>query len=89
MEPEYLSIFSNQGDTTVRVRFDGSPASIREQRINPNELNKLVDEKEGHFLSHMYFDEHLMCIEKIEISIQKNLVTLHVRNVSPDENHAE
>jgi hypothetical protein len=79
MEPEYLTFFSNTGSITVRVRFKDTNASIREQRMHPDEIQKLINGSHGGFISRMYFDEHLMELEKIEISILENRVVLHAR----------
>lgn len=79
MEPEYLMFFSNTGSITVRVRFKNFNGSISEQRMHPNELQKLINDNHDGFISHMYFDDHLMELEKIEISILENRVVLHAR----------
>lgn len=79
MEPEYLTLFSNIGSIVVRVRFKNSDGSISERRMHPTEIQKLIHENQGFFLSRIYFDERLMELEKIEISVPDNRVVLHAR----------
>ena len=78
MEPEYLSLFSDTGNITVEVRFRSFDGSIREKRMQPTEIGKLVQPDQDGFVSHIYFDEHRMKLERIEILVDQRRMVLHV-----------
>ena len=84
MEPEYLALFSNTGSMTVEVRFNSFDGSIREQLMQPGEIEKMIHPDQSGFLSHMYFDEHRMKLDRIEILVDERRVVLHA---SPQSNY--
>ena len=79
MEPEYLALFSNSGNLVIKVLFKDSDSSIREQRLNANEIQKLVSPDGKLFVPKMRFDDHLADIEKVDIFVSENRIVLHAR----------
>lgn len=73
--PEYLLLFSNSGDITVKVVFKDYKGQVAEQSMSPDEVNKLTT-KDG-FLKSMTFDEWPFKILKYEINPICNELTIH------------
>ena len=84
---EYLLTFSNSGPITVCVKFEKSPASVADRRMQPQEINLLIDPYTGDFLTAMTFDEHLFELTRIYLSLTKKTLTIHAR--SPKEETAQ
>ena len=80
---EYLLTFSDSGPIKVRVKFEKSPTSIAGRRMQPQEINLLIDPETGDFLTAMTFDEHLFELTRIDLSLTKKTLTIHAR--SPEE----
>ena len=77
MEPEYLSLFSNTGTVAIEVRFKNFDGSVRTQMMHPSEISKLIRTDQNGFVARMFFDEHPMNLDKIEIIVKENRIVLH------------
>ena len=77
MEPEYLSLFSNTGKVTIEVCFKNFDGSVRAQIMQPSEISKLISTDQTGFVAQMFFDEHPMNLDKIEIIVEENRIVLH------------
>lgn len=76
---EYLLTFSHTGPITVRVNFEQSSAWVAERRMQPQDINSLIDPLTGDFLIAMTFDEHLFELTRIYLSLTKKTLTIHAR----------
>lgn len=76
---EYLLTFSDTGPIKVRVKFEKSPASIAERRMEPQQINSLIDPRTDDFVTAMTFDEHLFELTRIDLSLTRKTLTLHAR----------
>lgn len=74
--PEFLSLFSNDGDFLVKVKFKGSDAWIADQTMSADEINKLIDPSTGSFFSKMYFDDHLLNINSFCVDLTKKRIKI-------------
>ena len=74
--PEYLLMFTNTGEYTVKVKFKTKNASIVEQHVHAQEITKLISRETGMFYKKMYFDEHLFSIENIEVNLIKKEIVI-------------
>ena len=77
--PEYLNLFSNQGEYRIQVNFKDSNSCVSDISMAPSEIEKLVDQSTGLFYSKMYFDDHLHEIYKYEIDPLKNIIKIKAR----------
>lgn len=78
--PEYLDLFSDAGEVTIRVKFTDSAdkgRSIREFNAQWNELKNLIDPDTKAPFSGMYFDSYFCQILKIEIKPARKLIVIH------------
>ena len=65
--PEYLSLFSGQGEYQVKVHFKGSEGRVDHSAMAASEVINLVDPRTDSFYRKMYFDDHLFDVYKYEI----------------------
>jgi len=79
--PEFLSLFVNEGDFLVKVKFKGSDARIADQTMSADEINKFIDPSTGAFFNKMYFDDHLLNIYRISIDMTKKHVEITTSKV--------
>ena len=70
--PEYLTLFSNQGNMKVHVQFKNQEGSVATQMMSPQEISALISNDRNGFHTHMTFDEHPFVICKYEIDPAKN-----------------
>ena len=77
--PEYLSLFSNQGDYQVQVRFKDNDGCVARQAMMADEITNLVDPRTGAFYGKMYLDDHLFEINKYEIDPTKMTLLIKAR----------
>lgn len=77
--PEYLSLFSNQGDCQVQVRFKDGDGCVANLAMMASEISNLVDPSTGSFYGKMYFDDHLFDIYKYEIDPTKMTLLIKAR----------
>lgn len=78
--PEYLDLFSDTGNVTIRVKFaDKSDAgrSMREFNVQWSELSKLIDPESQEPYREMSFDSYVCEISKIEINPKRNSIVIH------------
>lgn len=75
-EPEYLSLFSNDGPGRVKVRFVGHPGKIAEQAFAPREVLALIDSNSQRFHRLMRFDDYLFEVHKYEIDPRTQTLTI-------------
>lgn len=82
--PEYLEVFSDNGEIDVEVKFKGfsSAVSITKAKMFSEELAKLIDRSTGSFYTAMRFDDHLLDIEAYQIDPIKNKLTIVARKAS-------
>lgn len=74
---EYLSLFSNEGSVEVSVKFQGSKATVKKQKMHPEEIKSLIDPVIGSFYSHIKFDDWLAKLIKVEIQPATNQIIIH------------
>ncbi|MBR7889915.1 hypothetical protein J9B83_13390 [Marinomonas sp. A79] len=77
-ELEYLTLFSNQGECHINVKFVDSSASIRYQALSPHEISLLFDES-GNIHTALKFDDRLFQCSMLEIFPKTNKVKLSVK----------
>ena len=75
--PEYLSLFSGQGEYQVQVQFKDNKCRVAHSSMAASEVINLVDPKTDSFYRKMYFDDHLLDIYKYEIDPIK--LTLNIK----------
>lgn len=72
--PEYFSLFSGEGEFSVRVQFKGD-GFVASRKATAQEITNLMNPQTGAFHTSMTFDDHLFEVYKYEIDpIQKQLV---------------
>lgn len=76
---EYHFIFSDEGALKVTVKFAGSNSQIPDKRMDPHQLNLLIEPSTGEFVRAMRFDDHPFELIRVDISLLRKTVTLHVR----------
>lgn len=79
--PEFLAIFSNEGEYKVKVKilkYEISDASIADQVMDAHEVQKLIDPDTGMFFTRMYFDGYLFAVEKYEINLVNKWIKLTI-----------
>lgn len=77
--PEYLSLFSNTGDYTVKVQFKDNAVNVSTQSMDPQEIKSLIDPATGNFYTHLTFDDHPYYVHKYDIDPIKKILTIKVR----------
>jgi hypothetical protein len=77
---EYLLTFSETGPIMVRVKFEKSLGSITSRRMHAHEINQLIDPETGDFLTAMTFDDHLLEMTRIDLSLAKKTLTIYARS---------
>lgn len=77
---EYLLTFSETGPIRVRVKFEKSFDFVTSRRMHAHEINQLIDTDTGDFLTAMTFDEHLLEITRIDLSLAKKTLTIYARS---------
>ncbi|MFG0724001.1 hypothetical protein ACF8PU_20375 [Pseudomonas sp. GLN_6] len=77
---EYLLTFSETGPITVRVKFEKSFDFITSRRMHAHEINQLIDPDTGDFLTAMTFDDHLLEMTRIDLSLAKKTLTIYARS---------
>jgi len=82
--PEFLSIFSNIGDFHVKVRlikFEIDGVGIASQTMTAGETTKLIDQSTGTFFEKMFFDDHLLNIDRYKFDLMKKVVEITARPI--------
>ena len=74
--PEYLDLFSNQGEFLVKVSFEDRDISIRHLKCNASELISLINPSNGIFFECMGFDGHPYKIGHININLINRKITI-------------
>lgn len=75
--PEYFSIFSTEGDFTVKVKLKTGSGTFADRRMDPEQIASLISPSTGTFVTEMTFDEHPFKIEKYEINLTTKVLTIH------------
>jgi hypothetical protein len=71
--PEYLELFSQEGDIEVEVKFKNKK-HISKVKMSPYEISKIVSQN-GEFITKMEFDGYFFEIYKYEIDpVKKKLI---------------
>ena len=71
--PEYLELFSREGDVEVEVKFKNKN-HISKVKMSPYEISKIVSQN-GEFITKMEFDGYFFEIYKYEIDpVKKKLI---------------
>jgi hypothetical protein len=55
--PEYLMLFSKDGDFKIDVKFKDHQGTVTHLAMNANEIGKLINPSTGVFYTEMTFDE--------------------------------
>ena len=79
--PEFLTIFSNEGNIEVEVKFKDTQSQIVKQRMSPDEIIKLIDYSNNNFYTKMTFDEHLFEVYKYQIDPIKKKFIIMARKI--------
>lgn len=79
--PEYLSLFSGQGEYKVQVHFKGSDSRVANSAMMASEVNCLINSETGTFYTKMYFDDHLFDVYKYEIDPARRTLEIKVMSV--------
>ncbi|QOX78232.1 hypothetical protein FY034_04535 [Trichlorobacter lovleyi] len=78
--PEYLELFSDTGNVTVRVKFadkSDNGRSMREFNAQWSEMSKLIAPETHEPYCEMLFDSYACEISKIEINPKRNSIVIH------------
>lgn len=76
--PEYLCLFSGNGEFSVEVKFKGE-GFVPLRKATAQEITKLINSETGAFHVAMTFDEHLFEVYKYEIDPAKKKLIIRVR----------
>jgi hypothetical protein len=76
---EYLCMFSNEGDITVRVKFKDHDGFIANRQMNASEIKQLVSPKGKGFLTAMTFDDWPCEVYQYKIDPIANRLTIFAR----------
>ena len=72
--PEYFSLFSGEGEFSVRVQFKGD-GFVAPRKATAQEIVNLMNPQTGTFHTSMRFDDHLFEVYQYEIDpIKKQLL---------------
>jgi len=74
--PEYLLLFSGEGDFVVEPRFKGGHGMVTRRRMAAIDVNQLITPDQTGFYREMYFDDHLLHIMRYVIDPQKRIMTI-------------
>ena len=77
--PEYLLLFSNDGDFTIDVKFKDRRGGFKKFAMKANEIVNLINPSTGEFYSEMTIDEWLFEIYKYQIDPLKKQLTIMAR----------
>lgn len=80
-QPEYLQLFSNEGEVAVKVKFASkadSHRSMPDMKMDWRELRQITDTVTGKPYHSMYLDTYLCTIQRYEVDTVKNILTLVV-----------
>jgi len=77
--PEYLMLFSNDGDFKIDVKFKDHPGNISKLAMNANEVVNLISPSTGRFYTEMRFDDWLFEIYNYRIDPLKKQLTIMAR----------
>lgn len=78
--PEYLSLFSGQGEYKVHVHFKGSESRVANSAMMASEVSCLINPETGAFYTKLHFDDHLFNVYRYEIDPIK--LTLKIKVMS-------
>lgn len=74
--PEYLMLFSGQGDINVIVRLKDHNGSMVDRRMMAEEIKSLLSPDGTSFHRLMTFDGYLFNVHKYEIDVVRNRLTI-------------
>jgi len=74
--PEYLRLFSGQGDISVIVRLKGHDGTVAEHRMMAEEVKSLLSSDGASFHQIMTFDDYLFSVYKYEIDVIRKRLTI-------------
>ena len=77
--PEYLMLFSNNGNININVKFKDHKGSVAKLTMTSDEIVKLINPSNGEFYTEMRFDDWLFEIYKYQIDPLKKKLTIMVR----------
>ena len=77
---EYFLSFSDSGPIKVRVKFEKSFGSIVSRQMHAHEINQLIDPDTGDFFTAMTFDDHLLEMTRIDLSLARKTLTIYARS---------
>lgn len=78
--PEYLCLFSEDGDFSVEVKFKGD-GFIRSRRATAQQIANLINPETGTVHTAMTFDDHLFEVYKYEIDPIKKKLLIRARQI--------
>mgnify|MGYP000659146592 CR=1 FL=1 len=74
--PEYLRLFSGQGDISVIVKLKNHDGTIAERRMIAEEIKSLLSSDGASFHQLMTFDDYLFSVYKYEIDVIRKKLTI-------------
>jgi len=77
--PEYLMLFSNDGDFDISVKFKDHPGSITNKKMTADEIVNLIHPHNRNFYTEMRFDDWLFEIYKYQIDPINKKITIMTR----------
>jgi len=80
-QPEYLQLFSNEGQVIVKVKFaskDDSNRSMPDMKMSWQELGQIMNQETGKPYQYMYIDTYRCPIQRYEIDPVKNMLVIVV-----------
>ena len=79
--PEYLALFSNNGNIDVQVSFEDHKGSISNRKMSPREISVLISPQGKGFHTQMTFDDWPFVITKYEIEPAENKLTIFAKKI--------
>ena len=73
---EFCTIFNDEGDMSIEVKFKSFDGKVRSFRMQPEEITKLINPLTNEFFTEMIFDDWLFPIRKIEIDPKKKKIVI-------------
>lgn len=80
-QDEYLALFSNTGDISVSVKFKDFEGIIADQKMEPIEIDKLIDHRTGKFLTRLTFDGWPFEVYLHQLDLVKKRLVIMARKV--------
>lgn len=80
--PEYLAMFSNEGNYKISVKFKDIDGCVADQTMSEKEVLKLIDPLTEQFYKQLRFDDWLFDVYKYEIDPVKMKIKIYAKKTT-------